>query len=361
MRKLIALAVPIALLVAACGSDEIDAAAESSNGTDGDDLLAAAQDEGEVVLYVVPQEETVVEWAADFSAEYGVGIVTHRESQGAIWERFQQEERAGQHLADILIFNDPAVLEMAREEGWIAEFTPSTDGEFSDAAKEPGQWYPIYTSGEVLAWNTSQVSENEAAALRSGGFGALSDDEWSGRVGTLVPHATGRAYATYYELAESPDFGWDFLERLGANTTAFYESAAPLMERVVAGEHAVVVGGVDTIAAGLVLDGAPVEFMYPEPTTGSSFHMAISESAPNPQAARLFMEWATTTEALASVAEISSGIPAHDGVEDRRTISEVDWYESPESMNQDWPSNQPMWDVRDEHLQRWSEAFGYQE
>lgn len=350
--------VTVMVLVTGCSGG----GSESTSIDASEDLISAAQDEGEVTLYIVPQEETVVEWVQDFEQEHGVGVATHRQSQNQLWERWQQETRADQHLADIVIFNDPTLLESAQEEGWVAEFTPGSDAEFDDDVKEPGAWYPVYTSGEVLAWNTNEVSDEEAERLRSDGFQALEDDAWEGRLGTVTPHATDRVLATYYELGEerSEEFGWDYLDEVGAATSTFYESAQPAVERLVAGEHAVILGSADTLVSQPAVDGAPVEFVYPEPTTGVPFYIAISENAANPHAAELFAEWATTSEPLANLAEISNGLPAHEGVEDHRPITGLDWYEAPAELDLEWHTNQELWDEQSDFLDQWSEAFGYQ-
>lgn len=346
----------LVLLLAACASGSA-----TGDAVDDPDLVDAAAGEGEVTLYVVPQEETITRWVDPFVGEYGIGVVTQRQSQNQLYERFEQETRADQHLADILIFNDPSLLVEAREEGWIEDFTPSTDDAFPDDAKESGSWYMVYNSGEVLAWNTNQVTEEEAERLRSDGFAALAEGDWDGRIATVTPAATDRVFATYYRLGETlaDEFGWEYLEQLGAATSTFYESAAPANERLVAGEHAVLIGSADTIAAGPMAAGAPIDFVYPNPTTAAPFFMAISSNAPNPNAAQLFVEWATSDEGLAELVESSNGLPPREGIEDRRELADFEGYEAPEELDDGWATDDEMWAAQEEFLQRWGDAFGY--
>lgn len=355
--RAVALLSVLMVLLGACGGDDATDDAAPEGG------LAAAQEEGEVTLYVVPQEQTVVDWVEPFESENGIEAVTHRQSQNALWEQWQQETRADQHIADIVIFNDPTLLAAARDEGWLAEYEPEQGPEYPDGAAEPGWWYMFYNSGEVLAWNTDQVSDDEANRLREEGFGAFLEGDWEGRIGTVAPQATDRVFATYHRLAEGEDadrYGWDLLEVLADGTASVYESAVPLTERLVAGEHAVVIGSADTIASRPAVDGAPIEFMYPDPTTASPFYMAISANAPHPAAARQFMEWATSEESLARVAEISGGIPAREDVEADRAIEDIEWFEGPTGLDGEWPEDDAMWDDQEDFISRWAELFGYQ-
>lgn len=323
------------------------------------ELAGRAKKEGQLTVYTVAGQETVNEWVAPFKDKYGIDVQTYRASSGVLWERWRQETRAGQHIADIVIMNDFTQLRQADEDGWLAKFTPSNDDKFPDEAKRAGKWYVIYRTVEPLAWNTDEVTEQEARQLRSQGLQALTDDRWKGRVAVVAPQATERVLATYYRWANNEALGWSYVEQLAALNPDIYESAVPLVERLAAGEHHVILGSASSIAGRAVGDGAPIEFTFPGTSTAASFGAAVSANAPHPNAARLFQQWATTEQALSNLSQISEGLPPHDGVEDQRAVVQKEWYSPPQELDTDWASDQKMQEASQQFLNRWANTFDY--
>lgn len=324
-----------------------------------EELAGQAKEEGQLTIYTVAGEETVNEWVAPFEDKYGIDVQTYRASSGVLWERWQQETRAGQHLADAVIMNDFSQLSQANERDWLAKFTPANDEKFSKGAKRAGKWYVIYRTVEPLAWNTDEVTEEEARQLRSQGLQALTDDRWKGRVGLVAPQATERVLATYYRWVNSDALGWSYVEQVAALNPDVYESAVPLVERLAAGEHHVILGSASSIAGRAVGDGAPIEFSFPGTSTAASFGAAVSANAPHPNAARLFQQWATTEQALSNLSQIAEGLPPHDGVEDQRAAVQKEWYSPPEELDTDWASDQKMQEASQQLLDRWANTFDY--
>jgi iron(III) transport system substrate-binding protein len=356
------LAVPLlatGLLLAGCtgGAPTGDPSGEA---VDMDELIELAQAEGEVVLYMGPAEEQGLEWASQFTDEYGIEIVTFSGSTQALWERFQQESRTGAHQADIMIEVDHRRFTDAANEGWIMEYTPASDADYPDDLKESGLWYGLYANADPIAWNTDQVTEEEIELLMEEEYAAFADPRFQDRIATAVPLSGGRNLRTWYRLAEDPAFGEDFLEDLAANNPVFYESGSSMTERLVAGEHAIAFGVADVQVIRAALAGAPVQMMYPHPATGTHFSMGINAGAPHPNASKLFMEWATSQESLASATSIFQAGPVYDGIEDRRDFSDLDWYEAPEDVELDWELDDQMLADQEAFVAHWSEVFNYQ-
>ncbi|MQA84734.1 MAG: extracellular solute-binding protein [Streptosporangiales bacterium] len=352
-------------VLAACGgssgaSDQNLATSVSGQG-DVNQLAERAKDEGELTVYTVASEEVVTEWVRSFEEKYGIHVSTYRASQSVLWERWAQETQVDQGLADVVIMNDPQALAEADKQGWLAEFTPSSDGKYEDTAKRAGKWYSIYQTVEPLAWNRNKVSPAEAQALRTQGLQALADPRWRGRVAVVAPQATERVLATYdrWTFAQKNELGWPFVEKLAATAPAVYESAVPVAERLSAGEFAVVLGSADSLMGQAVADGAPIEFSYPDPATGAPFVQAVSANGENPNAARLFQEWATTPDALSSLSELSQGMPPYEGVPDRRAFVDKEWYSPPENIDEDWIFDKQLAGRSKQLLDRWATTFQY--
>ena len=136
------------------------------------------------------------------------------------------------------------------------------------------------------------------------------------------------------------------------------------MQNLIAGEYAVAVALTDSLAAPQALQGAPLEFVYPKDTTGGYFATGVVEDAPHPNAARLFMEWATTPDANALYTEITQTVPANSDVTDDRELLSFDWYAEPDVANVwfDFIDDADFLDASSadgDFLSRWSEVFGY--
>jgi iron(III) transport system substrate-binding protein len=361
LRALCAGVALMAISLAACGDSgpaAKEAALTSAPGGEEDQaLVSAGKDEGDLTAYLAIEQEPFEEWAQAFKSKTGVNVSSQRLAANSLFEKWQQENQAGNNQADIIIFPDPSLLAEADKRGWIADYTPQSDSKYGEL-KKSGRWYAVYTAAEAIIFNTDKVSPEDAAKLRSEKYAALFDSSWNGRTATYVPHLSGRVYATYYRLVQ--EHGWGYVEKLAATHPAFEESGVTAVQDVVSGERSVLIaGGADSIADRPVADGAPIEFTYPDPTTAVPVYIAIAANAPHPAAARLFMEWATSDKGLSSMATIANATPAHDGIPDTRAAPKQSWYEPPRRLDADWATDPKQLQEREAFLEKWADVFDY--
>lgn len=368
-RKSVApLLLALALIAAGCGGNGDESEAPSGGtDTDGDaeatggidELVEAAQAEGEVVVYHGTAEDTTREWVQAFVDEYGIEVIQHRAASNPLYERFAQESRVGQHQADVVILSDRESFTESIGEEWLAEYVPENHDRFPEELMREPYYYPTYNVQQAVTYNHEQLSDEELEFLESEGFEALADPRFRGRIALAHPLVAQQLAAFHYLLAERLDLGWDWAEAVAANDPQLYDSSVPMGERLAAGEHAIALALPDSIAAPQFDAGAPVRWIYPEETVVVTWGMAISANAPNPNAARLFVEWATTAEANASIAEITQGGPTHLDAEDRRSILEEDWYEEPDALWADWAVDPEFLENLPDFLEQWSATYGY--
>lgn len=360
----------VALSLAACSAEPAPSASGGSEAPAAgglEELIAAAQEEGELTFYGDANETTLQKWTQGFSDEYGITVNILRLPGSELNQRFIQEQSAGQHQADIFSIADRVSMETAIDEGFIAEYEPENGGLYDEAQSQAGYFYPVQNGYfQTVAYNPTLLTEDEIEMVQKDPIGAAGDSKFKGRVGVNMPQSSQQISAFYYQLAEgefADDYGWEALEDIAANDPLFYSSAT-LVQNLIAGEYAIGVGITDSLAFSFTLQGAPLEFVYPEATVGGYFATSIVEEAPHPNAARLFMEWATTPDANALYTEITQTIPANSDVEDNREILDAAWYNEPVTEN--------VWFdfIRDEDfleasspdgdfLPRWNEVFGY--
>lgn len=332
-----------------------------------DALIEAAQAEGELTLYGDANEATLQRWTEAFTAEYGISVSILRQPGSQLFQRFAQEMSASQFQADVFSIADRVSMEQAVEQGWIAEYTPESGDLYPPEQTMAGYFYPVQNGYfQTVAYNTQLLTEDEIAEIQADPIGAAGDPKYSGQVGVNMPQSSQQAAAFYYRLAEgdgADEYGWDALQAIADNKPLFYSSLT-LMQNLIAGEYKIAVALTDSLAASQALAGAPLEFVYPDLTTGGYFAVGAVENAPHPNASKLFMEWATTAEANKLYTDITQTIPANSEVDDTRELLDTAWYEEPDQSTVwfDFIDDDEFLEASSaegDFLPEWNAVFGY--
>lgn len=360
-RRLLGLAglTVAALALAACTT--APETAPTSDIPDGsgisDELIAAAQAEGTLTLYHGTTEEPTREWVQAFSDEYGIEVVQLRDSSNPLYSRWVQEENAGQHIADLVILSDlPNMVEARDQDLWL-EYTPSEIANYPDVSKDEGYYVGLYSLYQTLTYNTDQMTDDEIEIIEDEGVEGLADPAFKDRISIGNPHNALQISAFFKVLADQ--YGWDWLEDVAANNPRVVDSSNPQVQSLVQGEEALALAIPSSVAAGQWVQGAPVEFVYPELTTAVTWMMGISADAPHPNASKLFMEWATTQEANSAFALLGQGEPTYAGAEDERAFLSESWYEAPREIWEDWGVDEEFLSGNEDFLAQWDDVFDY--
>jgi iron(III) transport system substrate-binding protein len=363
----VAAAASVLAVVTACSAPAPEAIEPTDGAVDMEALIEAAKAEGELTFYGDANETTLQTWTQAFTREYGITVNILRLPGSQLFQRFAQEMSAGQYQADVFSIADRVSMENAVEQDWIAEYTPAGADLYPAEQSGAGYFYPVQNGYfQTVAYNTDLLSAAEIELIREDPIAAAGDPQFEGRVGVNMPQSSQQAAAFYYRLAEgdgAEDYGWDALEAIAANNPLFYSSAT-LVQNLIAGEYAIAVALTDSLAAPQVIGGAPIEFVYPELTTGGYFATGVVENAQHPNAARLFMEWATTPEANKLYTQVTQTVPANSDVVDNRVIVDEDFYVSPQidTVWFDFITDADFLEASaadGEFLPEWNDVFGY--
>jgi len=349
-------------MLAGCSAPSEPTDLPTSTGGSLDQLAADAKAEGALTVYTATAEDTLRTWVQPFLDEYGLSLEVYKASTNPVNERFVQESEAGSNFADVVILSDDRVLADDVSQDLIANYTPASSSDFADAGgTKEGYYYPLYQVVSAIAYNTNVLSEQDVNDLRTKGLSVLADPKYKGKLAASNAHNSTNNTAFYYALANLNDgLGWDYLKQLGANQPTFYDASPSMVQALVAGESAVALLAPDTVVGPQVIAGAPVQFLYPDVSPGTSFSLAVSANAPHSAAARLFEEWATQPENQSALSAIAQGAPGNPKADDTRQIASEDWYEAPKNV---WFwSTDPKLDfstVEQDTLKQWDEAFNY--
>ena len=363
-----------AMALAGCSSSPAPAAPVASGSGDSfdlDALVKAAKAEGSLTLYTDGTLKTQQAWTDAFTQEYGIPVSIVRDSGAPLYQRFAQEEAAGQKQADVLGNVDPASLDDAIDNGWLAEYTPQDADLFPPAQTRPGYYYP-YINGfaHTVAYNPTKVTPAELAEVMKDPVKAMEDPKFKGRIGVCPPQTAQLAQAFWYQYTDGKakkDVGWKGLAKIAENVEVITDTAT-LSQKIVQGEIDFALPVADSIVSSQLAANpdAPIRFIYATPTVGGQFGMGVVENAAHPNAARLFVEWAATPEAATLQAKLSGGMPLNSKGVDARSYLDADWFK-PLDTDKVWYQSAYSKDPdflkavgkEGDFLTHWSQVFGY--
>jgi ABC-type Fe3+ transport system substrate-binding protein len=307
------------------------------------DLVQAAKKEGALQVYQAALDgpRRVVEgFNKDFpfiKAEYLEG------PNQQLLDRFQSEENAGRHLADVVQSTDPALADPILKAGLAATYQATSDAKYPASTKRSGTAYPASGLSLGIGWNTSKVTDADGAALAK--WDGPADPRFaSKKFGLYDPNASGGATLQGY-YAQYRAFGAKTWQAVGKLKPALYANGNTASAALAAGEvdiyFPVSIASLEVLRA----KGGPIHYAYAEPVVIVPSAQFISAKAPHPNAARLFQEYSLTLKAqtiyLANGSD--SVLP---GVPDTRAVAKEPWFKGPqgrEAFPIDYPKFQAEW------------------
>lgn len=296
------------LLIVACGADddaddeaaagdtengESDAADEddTNNGDASDDaLIERANDEGEVTWYVAPYGLETAEDIVDlFESEYPeISVNLFRATTGETYQRFSQEHEAGIAEADVIALTGVPLMDDLKARDAFAQYEPPNAANLLEQHRDqdPDGFYHIFNAAHVVITYNPEIVD-EADVPKS--WEDLLDDRWDGEIAMGHPAASG--YKANWAVAMFREYGEEYFEALSRNNLLIGQSILDTTPRITQGERSIGVNGSDLVAPD-VLGDDPIEMIYPDDgAVEVASSVAVTAEAPNPNAARLFMDF----------------------------------------------------------------------
>ena len=257
------------------------------------DLLQKAKTEGQVSFYA---NMTAIQPIMDeFNAQTGLEGKYTRISTSKFLATVLTEFQAGKLMADVLQAPLP-VMEMLKAKGVLASYkSPSAAGYPAWACKDD----QIQTFGieyVALIYNKELVKPADVPKR----YEDLTNPKWKDKIVMANPGAHATTISWLVGLKEnvfkSEDEWMKFLKGLAANRPMFVRSFGPTPAPVESGEKQIAISMPKYIItkAPAPLDWARVE----QPLMGTPRGIAISSSAKNPNAGKLFMDFWLTKQAM---------------------------------------------------------------
>ncbi len=272
-RPLLLLAV---LLLSSCGDGRTPVVLYSPHGRELLDLMEKA--------YEAEHPQIDVRWLDMGSQE--------------VFDRIRTEGANPQ--ADVWFGGPATILAWAARDGFLEPYRPP----WADAVPASGQgpddaYFSLYLTPPVLVYNTDAVPAEEAPQ----DWDDLLDERWRGHLLIRDPLASGTMRTIFgFILARSvdqtgdTDQGFEWLEKLDAQTKEYVHNPALLHQKMIRQEGLVTVWTMTDILI-QAERGAPLGYRFP--TSGSPViddSIALVTGSPHPDEARAFIDWIGSRE-----------------------------------------------------------------
>jgi iron(III) transport system substrate-binding protein len=250
-----------------------------------------------------------------------------------------------------LWWGGPSVLfELAERESLLTRYNPT----WHENAREGSYslqnfWYSTFQTIKVIGYNDQVLQRDEAPA----DWDDMLEPQWLDKViirspmesGTMKSVFAAMVYRSFVET-ESPEKGYEWLRRLDANTKTYAASPAALMLMLSRQEGLVTLWDLTDILLQRREQQVPV--YYRIPSSGAvvlNEGIAIVRGAHQPELARDFYEYVTSSDALLWQARNYFRIPARTDIPDSTL---PDWLK--ELQYAELPLD---WTVIGEHREEW--------
>ena len=268
----------------------------------------AADVTGKLVLYTSQPNADAQQTVDAFTAKYpDVEVEWVRDGTTKIMAKLRAEFEAGQPQPDVLLIADMVTMEGLEAEGRLMAY-PEADTSAYDPAIMDDEGH--YFSTKLI---TTGIVYNTAAEMVPTSYKDLLKPEAKDKIAMPSPLTSGAATIHMAALTSNPDLGWEFYEGLseqGANP----QGGNGGTYKAIAGGEKLYGFVVDFLPIRNKLEGAPVEFVFPEEGVSAVTEpAAILSTAQNPDAAKAFIDFLLSAEGQ-ELAASQGYLPAHPDV-----------------------------------------------
>ena len=276
---------------------------------DWESTLAAAKKEGKVAVITDVTATLRDALTLEFQKKYGITVELLGSSGREVAPRVAAERKAGQFLWDIYIHGSTTALEAMIPMG---AFDPLEPALILPDVKDPKTWrggaiefldpskmvvvMTPFQRGTIF-YNTKLVNAKEFKSHKD-----LLDPKWKGKIAVDDPRRAGPGAATFTFFYLHPDLGADFIRALGKQQMSIFRDYAQEVDAVGQGRYPVLVGAADFVAINRAKQGVPIAIVDARqlkegtdlsPTNGT---LALFNRAPNPNAAKIYINWLLSKE-----------------------------------------------------------------
>ena len=316
MKKIIAMLLAVMMLfaLAACGQSAAPAEQPAQQDTPAEapaeepaaeadpmaELVAAAQAEGELVVYGSCEEEYLAAACENFEALYGIKTTYQRLSTGEVQAKIEEEN--GNPSADVWFGGTTDPYNVVAAEGLLEAYDAQNASHLlSDMYRDKdGYWYGIYKGILGFMVNTDELARLNLEAPQD--WQDLLKPEYKGLIWLSNYNTAGTAKLVINTMIQKygHDEGIQYLVDLDKNIQVYTKSGSGPSKNVGTGECVIGIGFLHDGITQIVDNGYDnVQLIIP--SSGTSFEIgatAIFKGAAHPNAAKLWIEYALSPDCV---------------------------------------------------------------
>ena len=316
MKKLLAILLSLIMVLGlvACGAEEApapttaapaapaatEAATDAAQASYMEELIAAAKEEGTLVVYGSCEEEYLAVACEKFQELYGIEVQYQRLSTGEVQSKI--EEEAGNPSGDVWFGGTTDPYNVCAAEGLLEAYEAENASHLLGEAyrDKDGYWYGIYKGILGFMVNRDELDRMGIAVPQD--WADLTKPEYEGLVWLSNYNTAGTAKLVINTMIQKygHDEGIQYLVDLDKNVQVYTKSGSGPSKNVGTGECVVGIGFLHDGITQIVDNGyGNIELVIP--SSGTSYEIgatAIFKGAKHPNAAKLWIEFALSPECV---------------------------------------------------------------
>ena len=313
MKKLLAILLSLIMVLGlvACGAEEApaptaaapaatEAATEAAQASYMEELIAAAKEEGTLVVYGSCEEEYLAVACEKFQELYGIEVQYQRLSTGEVQSKI--EEEAGNPSGDVWFGGTTDPYNVCAAEGLLEAYEAENASHLLGSAyrDKDGYWYGIYKGILGFMVNRDELDRMGIAVPQD--WADLTKPEYEGLVWLSNYNTAGTAKLVINTMIQKygHDEGIQYLVDLDKNVQVYTKSGSGPSKNVGTGECVVGIGFLHDGITQIVDNGyGNIELVIP--SSGTSYEIgatAIFKGAKHPNAAKLWIEFALSPDCV---------------------------------------------------------------
>jgi len=275
--------------------------------TDGG-IVEKAKAEGEVVLYTAWGLDTVQAIQKAFAKKYPfIKFEVRRTGSERLLTITITEHKQKLFRADVFSGSHLAMINH-KKAGHLQKYLSAEQRAFPKEYKDAdGFWTAFYMDTRVLAYNTRQLSREDAPRT----YEDLLLAKWKGKM--AMDDADYILYGSLLEMM-GRERGLSFMKRLAQQDLIIRSGHSLLTQLLIAGEFPIYLDGFGSNIEKFKAQGAPLDWVALEPVIVSLNPVGMAVNAPHPNSARLLVDFLLSKEGQ-EVGRNVAKIPARTEVE----------------------------------------------
>lgn len=245
---------------------------------------------GPLMVYSALSDFEIARICSAFQEETGIETKFLRASAGELLARVDAESK--KPIGDVWLGGPCLNHEVAKGKGLLLQYKSPVAAEIDPFYRDADSyWNGFYLGAIGICVNTARIASLKLKEPKT--WKDLLNATYKGEIISSDPSTSGTAQTIFGTALQlyGWDPGWDYLKGLNKNVHHLERAGAAPAQRVGVGEAAIGLSFGHDIQK-IIFAGYGVKLIYPEEGTGWEIGgLSIINNGPNPEAAKVFVDW----------------------------------------------------------------------